>query len=202
MIYDVSMSIHESMTVYKNKQEKKPGFRHLSTHETSSSHETIIEMSLHTGTHIDYPLHMIKDGQVSNETIPEGLIGPAKVYECKEDVIDEAFIDACDIKKGDVVLFKTRNSFQEAFDFDFVYVSESAAKRLSEIGVLGVGLDALGIERAQENHPTHKILLGQNIFILEGLRLKNVQPKTYDMICLPLKIRGVEALPVRCLLKD
>jgi arylformamidase len=190
------------MTVYKNKPEKVPSFKHLSTHENGSSHETIIEMSLHTGTHIDYPLHMIKNGKVSDRRILDGLIGPAKVIECHQEVIDEAFIDDSDIQKGDVVLFKTRNSLVETFDFEFVYVSESAAKRLVEIGVKGVGLDALGIERAQENHPTHKQLLSQDIFIIEGLRLKDIVPKTYQMICLPLKIEGVEALPVRCLLED
>lgn len=202
MIYDVSMTVHESMTVYKNKKEKVPVFKTLSTHQESTSHETIIEMSLHTGTHIDYPLHMIKEGKVSGEDILEGLIGKAKVFECHKDVIDEDFINTCEIQKGDVVLFKTRNSDVEHFDFDFVYVAESAAIKLSEIGVIGVGLDALGIERAQDNHPTHKILLSQDIFILEGLRLKNIDPKTYHMICLPLKIKGVEALPVRCLLED
>lgn len=202
MIYDVSMSIHESMTVYKNKEEKKPIFKNLSTHESSSAHETIIHMSLHTGTHIDYPLHMIKNGEVSDDTLLKGLIGPAKVFECNQDVIDEHFINQCEIQKDDVVLFKTRNSDREDFDFDFVYVDESAAKKLVDIGVLGVGLDALGIERAQDNHPTHKWLLSHNIFILEGLRLKDIPPKTYHMMCLPLKIMGVEALPVRCLLED
>ena len=34
MIYDVSMTIHPEMTVYKDKPEKKPGFSTLSTHDT------------------------------------------------------------------------------------------------------------------------------------------------------------------------
>ena len=201
MIYDVSMAITSKMTVYKDKAEKIPQFSTLSTFETGSSYESVLSFSLHTGTHMDYPLHMIKDGGVSDETIPEGLLGEVKVFMTDHDVVDEAFVKTCDIQKGDVVFFKTRNSNIETFDFDFVYVDKSAAQALAMIGIKGVGLDALGIERAQDGHPTHKILLGANIFIIEGLRLKDVPEGRYELIALPLKIIGVEALPMRVLLK-
>jgi len=201
VIYDVSMAITSKMTVYKNKAEKVPQFSTLSTFETGSAYETVLSMSLHTGTHMDYPLHMMKDGKVSTDALADGLLGQVKVFETDQDVVDAAFIETCDIQQGDVVFFKTRNSFIETFDFDFVYVDQSAAQTLSAIGIKGVGLDALGIERAQDNHPTHKILLGSDIFIIEGLRLKDVQPGTYELIALPLKIIGVEALPMRVLLK-
>ena len=201
MIYDVSMAITSKMTVYKNKEEKVPQFSTLSTFETGSSYETVLSMSLHTGTHMDYPLHMINGGGVSGEQISDGLIGEVKVFETDQDVVDEAFVKTCDIQKGDVVFFKTRNSKIETFDFDFVYVDQDAAKTLAMIGIKGVGLDALGIERAQDGHPTHKILLGANIFIIEGLRLKEVPEGRYELIALPLKIIGVEALPMRVLLK-
>lgn len=200
MIYDVSMTIHPEMTVYKNKPEKKPVFGTLSTHETGSAHEGVITMSLHTGTHLDYPLHMIKNGQVSKEEIPDGCLGRVKVFDVSADVIDGTLVDALPIKSGDVVFFKTRNSNQETFDFDFVYVSASGAEALKKAGIKGVGLDALGIERAQEDHATHKILLGNGIFILEGLRLKYITEGTYELICLPLKIKGVDALPARVIL--
>jgi arylformamidase len=195
------MAITSKMTVYKNKAEKVPQFSTLSTFETGSAYETVLSMSLHTGTHMDYPLHMMKDGKVSTEAVADGLLGQVKVFETDQDVVNQTFIQTCDIQKGDVVFFKTRNSFIETFDFNFVYVDQSAAQALSAIGIKGVGLDALGIERAQDNHPTHKILLGADIFIIEGLRLKDVQPGTYELMALPLKIIGVEALPMRVLLK-
>lgn len=201
MIYDVSMAITSKMTVYKNKAEKVPQFSTLSTFETGSSYESVLTMSLHTGTHMDYPLHMVKDGAVSTEALAEGLLGSVKVFETDQDVVDEAFIRQCEIQKGDVVFFKTRNSTHETFDFDFVYVDQTAAKALAMIGIKGVGLDALGIERAQDGHPTHKILLGAGIFIIEGLRLKEVPEGHYELMALPLKIIGVEALPMRVLLK-
>jgi len=104
------------------------------------------------------------------------------------------------IETNDFVIFKTKNSLSEVFDYDFIYVDESAASYLAKKKVRGVGIDALGIERAQKNHPTHKILLSNDIIILEGLRLKSVPEDKYKLFCLPLKIAQVEALPVRAIL--
>ena len=106
------------------------------------------------------------------------------------------------IEEDDFLFFKTRNSNFETFLPDFVYLSEEGAKYLNSLKIRGVGTDGLGIERNQKEHPTHKILLGNDIIIIEGLRLKDVPEKTYDMVCLPLKIKGVEALPARVILLD
>ena len=67
-------------------------------------------------------------------------------------------------------------------------------------GVIGAGIDSLGIERNQPNHETHKTLLSNKIMILEGLRLKHVEEGPYLLIAAPLNIPGVEASPVRAFL--
>jgi arylformamidase len=90
----------------------------------------------------------------------------------------------------------------EDFVFDFVYLGKEAAQYLADMKVSGVGIDGLGIERSQPKHPTHHILLSNNIIIIEGLRLKEIEEKSYEMICLPLKIKHVEATPARIILKD
>ena len=66
--------------------------------------------------------------------------------------------------------------------------------------IKGVGIDALGIERNQT--PTHKLLLGAGIIIIEGLRLKDVPEGEYFLIALPLKIKDVEAAPTRAILVE
>ena len=71
-----------------------------------------------------------------------------------------------------------------------------------ETGIIGVGIDSLGIERSQPGHETHKTLLGNSIMILEGLRLKEVVEGKYILIAAPLNIPGVEASPVRAFLMD
>jgi arylformamidase len=202
MIYDISMIIHPKMMVYKNKEEKYPKIKQVNFFEKEGNYESELTMNLHTGTHIDFPLHMIKDGSNSNTENLDTLIGKAKVFDVthlKEKITSEDIKDF-QIETNDFIIFKTKNSLSEKFDYDFIYLEESGASYLANKKVRGVGIDALGIERAQANHPTHKILLSSNIIILEGLRLKEVPEDTYELFCLPLKIANVEALPVRAIL--
>jgi arylformamidase len=203
MIYDVSMTIQESMQVYKNKAEKKPKIKTLANHENGDAHESEIQMGMHTGTHVDYPLHMIKDGKTSENEDLLNLIGTCKVLDLTEyDVIDKKVLSQYKIEEDDFILFKTKNSFSEDFMFDFVYLDASGAEFLKNKKVRGVGTDALGIERSQPDHPTHKLLLEDDIIIIEGLRLKDIKEAQYEMVCLPLKISQVEAVPARVILID
>lgn len=202
MIYDISMAIHEEMQVYKNNPAKKPVVTAVSHFGNAEAYESVITMNMHTGTHVDYPLHMIEHGETSNTENLNRLITKAKVVDLShlEEVIMLDDVKTLDIREGDFLLFKTKNSFSEHFLFDFVYLSEAAAAYLQTKKIVGLGTDGLGIERAQKGHPTHKILLGNNIIIIEGLRLKDVPEDIYDMFCLPLKIPGVEATPARVVL--
>lgn len=100
-----------------------------------------------------------------------------------------------------MILFKTKNSYSETFHSEFVYLSEEAAECLATADLKGVGIDGLGIEREQSEHPTHKRLLEKDILIYEGLNLKDVEEGIYEFIGLPLKIGDVEASPVRAILR-
>ena len=201
-IYDISMTIHPDMQVYKNYDHKKPRF---TIHDEFAAHgyyETDLAMNLHTGTHIDFPLHMIKHGASSNQEKLSSFMKEAVVYDLTHvtGAIEKKHLEGFVFKPGTFALFKTKNSLSETFQFDFVYVATSAAAFLITCGLIGIGIDGLGIERAQEGHPTHHLLLENNYIIIEGLRLKAIHPGTYDFICLPLKIANVEALPCRAIL--
>jgi len=203
-IYDISMTIHQKMQVYKNKAEKIPIIEVVSDFETGSSHETSLSMNLHTGTHMDFPLHMIIDGQTSDTLDLAKLIRPVKVLDLTHliDGIGQKDLVEKGIQPNDFLLFKTRNSYEETFNFEFIYVKEDAAKYLSAQKIAGVGVDGLGVERDQKNHPTHKILFQHDITIIEGLRLKEVKEGTYFMYALPLKIVGSDALPLSVILTE
>lgn len=201
-IYDVSMDINYCMPVYKNKDEKKPIINRVQDFLTASSYESKITMDMHTGTHLDAPLHMI-DGGKNIDTIPlEKFIRNCKVIdftEIEEKITKDNLVQK-DIQKDDFIILKTKNSYIDKFDDDFAFLDKSGAKYLKEIGIQGIGIDALGIERNQPEHETHKILLGAEIIILEGLRLKEVEEGEYFLYAPPLKINEVEAAPTRAVL--
>jgi len=63
-----------------------------------------------------------------------------------------------------------------------------------------VGIDYLGIERNQEAHDTHTLLLQEDIPIIEGLRLAHAEEAYYSFICLPLALQGLDGAPARAIL--
>jgi arylformamidase len=201
-LYDITMTVEPSMQVYKNKDEKRPEITNTVNFQTGKVHESRLSLDSHCGTHIDAPLHMI-DGGATIETIAlEQLIGPARVLDLTHvtDSIGREHLEPFALQAGEWVLFKTRNSLSEAFDFEFVYLNATGAAYAKEIGVRGIGTDALGIERAQPDYPTHRTLLHANIHVVEGLRLKDVPAGTYFVVIAPLKLSGIDAAPVRAFL--
>jgi arylformamidase len=203
-LIDISMTISKDMMVYKDRVEKKPKFMPMKTYENSDFYESRMDIDLHTGTHVDAPLHMIENGKTMDQLALEDWHGEAQVLDLShvKEAIHLEDINSYQIKQGEIILLKTQNSFEETFNADFIYLAADAAAYLAESGVKGVGIDALGIERAQAAHETHKILFDQGCFILEGLRLAHVKEGHYYLMALPLNIVGVEASPVRAVLVE
>ncbi|WP_273849997.1 cyclase family protein [Guptibacillus spartinae] len=198
-MYDVSAPIFNGMAVYKNKEEKQP---EINTTTNGHVTESRLSLDVHTGTHVDAPLHMMNDGATFESINQEDLVGQAKVIDVTnvKGAISDKDIEAEDIQEGDFILFKSQNSFEEEFNFDFVFVGEDAARYLAERNIRGVGVDGLGIERSQPEHPTHRSLFEKDVIIMEGLRLKDVAAGEYFMVAAPLKLQGTDASPARVLL--
>ncbi|MED4585911.1 cyclase family protein [Brevibacillus choshinensis] len=200
-MYDVTGAVFEGMTVYKNKPEKQPKIKPVTNGYVTESR---IELDVHTGTHVDAPLHMVTDGETFETIALDKLVGNCKVLDLTnvEDRITRGDLELFDIEPNDFLLFKTKNSWDEAFSFEFVYLAKDGAEYLASMGVRGVGTDALGIERSQEGHPTHKALFAGQVIIIEGLRLKDVPQGEYFLVAAPLKLIGTDAAPARVLLFD
>ncbi len=200
-IYDISMSIYPEMPVYKNKDEKKPVITVLKNFTAGNTYESRILLDMHTGTHIDAPLHMLPEGDTTDNIDLSKVITKCKVIaltHCAK--ITAGDLENKNIQRGDFILLKTKNSFSGQFDPEFVYLDKSGAEHLQNKEVTGVGIDALGIEKNQPGHDTHKILFKAGIVILEGLNLKNIQEGQYFLFAAPLKIKGAEAAPARAVL--
>jgi arylformamidase len=201
-IIDISMTIHEGMQVYKNKDEKRPKITNTVNHQTGKVHESRIDLDVHCGTHVDAPLHMLAGGETIETIGLERLVGPARVLDLTH--VDEAItkddLAPHGIQRGERILLKTKSSFTDEFLMDFVYLREDGAQYLIERGVTLVGTDALGIERAQPEYTTHRPLLRNNVVIVEGLRLGHVEPGSYWLVIAPLKLTGIDAAPARAFL--
>jgi arylformamidase len=201
-VYDISMKVYYDMPVYKGKEAKRPQIEVQSDFATSSCYESKIHMNLHTGTHLDSSLHMIEGGKTMEALDLRKVVTKCQVLDLKnlDEKVTKEDLEKKEIQKGDFVLLKTKNSFEDILEGDFIYLDKTGASYLKEVGVIGVGIDALGIERAQPEHETHKILFHEDIVILEGLRLKDIEEGEYLLVAPPINIIGVEGSPTRAIL--
>ena len=67
-----------------------------------------------------------------------------------------------------------------------------------------MGIDHLSVAPFREDYlvETHVILLGAGIIAVEGLRLAEIEPGNYQLICLPPKLEGSDGAPCRAVLID
>lgn len=171
-------------------------------HNNSSA----VRMSVHSGTHMDAPFHFVPDGATIDLLPLELFIGPALVHAVDaERYITEEHVAAIDLRGEHRVLFRTRNSVllhKPTYDADFVAFSVGAAQALVSRGVRLVGLDYLSVAHAEEQVPVHRAFLDHGVALLEGVDLADVPPGRYELICLPLRLRGLDAAPCRAVLRD
>ena len=176
--------------------------------EGGHSNVSKIDMGVHTGTHLDAPLHFLP-GAISIEQLPlEVLIGRAQVVQLPDNIdsINADVIHKSGIVEGvERVIFKTRNSGYWArndkfFHEDFVSISADGAQYLVDQKIKLVGVDYLSVGPYRNTGPTHVILLKAGIIAVEGLNLTGVEPGFYSLYCLPIKLGGSDGAPVRAVL--
>ena len=174
---------------------------------------TAIEMSVHSGTHIDAPKHFIDDGIAADEIPFEKLMGEVVVMEMSDaaSVISAEILkthpDNSRLQTASKVLFKTINSgtWQSSsaeFQKDYVGINKSGAKYLAGLNLDLIGIDYLSIAPYDDTVQPHTILLSKGIILLEGINLSRVPSGIYQLCCLPLKIIGCEGAPARAILVE
>jgi arylformamidase len=98
------------------------------------------------------------------------------------------------------VFFKTSNSSLNKsgqFHKDFVYLEPDAANELVKHKIRIVGIDYLSVDPYASDLPAHKILLSNNVLIVENLNLTSIAQGIYRVFIVPLNIPNMDGLPVR-----
>ena len=165
-----------------------------------------LTVSVHAGTHVDAPFHFLADG-TSIDALPlERFIGPALVHAVDAGRhITEAHVRAIPLDGATRVLFKTRNSEllkQPDYDPSFTAFSLEAARALVARGVELVGLDYLSVAHAEDQVPVHRAFLDHGVILLEGIDLSAVPAGRYELMCLPIRLKGLDGAPCRAVLRE
>ncbi|MHB8120197.1 MAG: cyclase family protein [Methanothrix sp.] len=204
-IYDISAPLN-MVPAYPG---DRPYFREWMTRldEGNDYSLSFYALSSHAGTHLDFPCHLLKSGKSQERYSLKRFIIPTEVISVPGEgpVLPSSF-PGCKIDKGQALLFKTGNSkkhlmHQIAFSEEFVYLSLDVAHLCVAGEVSLVGIDYLSVDKyGDDSLPVHRILLENDVLILEGIDLAAVPCGRYFLICLPLSIKDAEASPVRAVL--
>ena len=194
-IVDISVPIREGMITYPGDPTVKLE-RAESIAEGSTVNLTRIDFGLHSGTHVDAPVHFL-DGAAGIDSTPlDALIGPCEVVEVPDLLRDSVARTPAGAER---VLFKTPNSELWALDEfadDFARLDGEAAAVLVRRGVRLGGVDYLSVG----DEAAHHALLEAGVVPVEGLDLRGVEPGPYELVCLPLRVVGADGAPARAIL--
>jgi len=201
-IHDISVALGvESMDYPGDPPFRRESFLSLSRGDVTEV--SVLHMSCHAGTHLDFPAHFIPGGKTLSDYPLGELVMPAQVIAAGSgDTVEARDVEAS-LTEGVAALFQTRNSrgapprsLEECATLGL-----EAARRCAARGVPLVGIDAPSVDAAgSTDFPVHHALLGAGVLVLEGLCLRGVPPGRYRLHAVPLSLPGSEASPVRAYL--
>jgi len=164
-----------------------------------------LSMSPHTGSHTDAPLHYDPAGASIADVPLELYVGPCRVVHALDagTRVEPGHIEAgLDGAPPRVLIRTARRALTDAWDDRYAAISPATIDRLHACGVRLVGVDTPSLDPADSKTlDSHQRVRVHGMAILEGLVLDDVQPGDYELIALPLKIRGGDASPVRAALR-
>lgn len=204
-IWDISPRLHPATPVFPgdtpfqvlwNERINDGGCANVST----------IHMSPHAGAHVDAPMHLDSKACDIASLRLETFIGRARVVDLSEREGDASPITIDEMPDGPLparLLLKTRKSLPEGWCTDYRPLAPAMIRELHERGVVLIGIDAPSVDPAESRDlPAHRTALVHDMLILENLDFRDVEGGEYELIALPLRLEGVEASPVRAVLRS
>lgn len=199
---DISLALNEKTVVWI--EDNPPEFKPVCRRPEAPCNFTWLNFGAHAGTHIDAPYYLYSNQWTCDQVPLERLCGPCQVLDLThvDDTIEVSDLTPLKITES-IVLLKTKNSYDPMvkFNMQFIALSVPAAEYLKKKGVTTLGYDYLTFERNGAND-VHDVFLKDNITLIDNLRLKDTQAKKYTLMCLPIKITGIDAAPVRAILLE
>lgn len=164
-----------------------------------------ITMSPHLGAHADAPLHYGIDAPAIADVPLEPYLGPCRVIhaiDCGPLVTPEHLAHAS-TGLPPRVLVRTCRKAPTTWSAAFTVFAPETIAWLAGLGVRLVGIDAQSVDPADSKTlDSHRQLLVHGLRVLENLVLDDVAAGDYELIALPLRLAGVDASPVRAVLRS
>ena len=205
-IIDLSINLDAATLVYPG--DKPLGLEWLTRIPKTAYNLSSLTMGPHTGTHVDAPLHFTEGGAAIGRMNPSLFIGEAVCIDCPKiegENVTPADLDGADIRKGDIVLFRTgweeRSGTLRFFTGEYPGFEPALIEELARRGVKATGFDspsADGQKALAAGAPAHKAAARLSLPIYESLvNLAEVVGKRFMFSGQPRRLMEAEASPVR-----
>lgn len=162
-------------------------------------------MSVHCGAHADAPLHYAKEGAAIDQLALEDYIGPARVIDARGagPLVEPQDIEAALADVPQRVLLRCEESLDpDVWPEGFRTLAPETVELLASRGVRLVGVDVPSVDPdTSKDLPSHMTVFRHDMRILENLVLAGVEPGDYELIALPIRLEGLDAAPVRAVLR-
>jgi arylformamidase len=197
-IIDITRPLSEEILVYPG--DSPPVFRQ---EDNGQYRITTLQMSTHTGTHIDAPVHYLKTGTAIDSIPLSHVMGPCRVLDVTGagTSIGPSHLHGR-LKGTDRLLLKTSFSQTSRFDENYPCLTADAARLITGCDMKCVGIDSPSIESFGSDGTVHRELLSRGCIILELLDLSEVEEGDYTLVALPLRLTGLDGSPARVVLID
>lgn len=163
-----------------------------------------VRMSPHTGAHTDAPLHYDENGRSIGEVDLEPYLGPCRVIHAIDvgPLVEPAHVQPHLAGTPPRVLLRTALRVPAAWDPAFTAIAPATLELLHHHGVRLIGIDTPSLDPEQSKTlDSHHVVRRHQMAILEGIVLDDVAPGDYELIALPLRWQGLDASPVRAILR-
>lgn len=163
-----------------------------------------ITMSTHTGAHCDAPAHYDEHGESIDAVDLAPYLGPCRVVECmgRTRIAPEDIRHALRDIPPRVLLRTYARAPVTEWDPGFASVQAETIALLAAHGVRLIGVDTPSLDpQESKSMDAHRAVRAARMAILEGIVLDAVPAGDYELIALPLKLAGLDASPVRAVLR-
>ena len=192
-VYDISQEVF-SCRVYSG--DPTPKKETLCSMENGDKYNlTAFSMCAHNGTHVDAPLHFIRNGKSVDALSLEHFVGEAIVTTFNGEM-----------HKADAEKIVERNEKIDTYGAKRVLIKgnavvlEDAAEVFAKSGILLLGVESQSVGSYNAPMKAHLELLSNNVVILEGIDLKSVSDGIYTLCAAPLNLKGADGSPCRAIL--
>ena len=216
MIYDLSLDIETGMPTCGTPWHQTVEITHMGTIGGVGRNTHRIVLGSHSGTHMDAPYHFIEDGITMEKLDTDLMWGRASVIDFRNkgagDTVTVPDVKNLKITERMIFVFGWYHNWKtDRYYKDFPYFETDAVQYLLDNGMKVMAMDTPSPdyggaikEKNENDSPNHKLLLKSGVLIIEYLNNTDVLEggKEYELVALPLKVKGSDGSPARVLARE